>query len=132
MLDEMRLRFGISMAASLLDNLSNKALDSASARLRNVEEFRFRRHAAVERLADGDCYLLGGSSRLGRIDDRARCRSHAHSVADYDVGFAEASRCRVDRDARKSGAVTPCSGNGEMNDVGHHVGKPEDVERTLV
>jgi hypothetical protein len=39
MLDEMQLRFGTSMSAALLENLSNEALDSASARLRNGEEF---------------------------------------------------------------------------------------------
>lgn len=94
----MRLHFGTSLGAAFLDSLTNKTLDSASARLRIGEEFCFGCHAPVECLVHSGNYLLWGGSCLSRIDDGPLCRGQPDSVADHNFGFTEAPRCRVDRD----------------------------------
>lgn len=130
--DEMRLRFGTSLAMSLFDNLSNKALHASSACFSGGQQARFSCNTPVECLADRSDYLLRGGSHLGCVDYGSHWPGHPNSIADHNVGLAEAPRCRMDRNAGRSGTVTLHSGNGDMNLFGHHVGETKDVERALM
>lgn len=128
----MRPRFGTSLAAALLDSLTNKTLDSASARFRTGEEFCFSCHAPVECLIHGSNYLLWGGSCLSRIDDGALWRGQPDSVADHNFGFTEAPRSRVNCHPSECGTIALRSGNGDMDNFRHYVGKAEDFERAFV
>jgi hypothetical protein len=134
----VKYRSGAAFRQALEQRLLTRSRD------RGISLVRLRKAVVFDRLlvrlaivAPSRWVLKGALALDFRLGERTRTTKdmdlvRRDNVADHNVGLSKAPRRRVYRDPRRCGTISLRSGDGEMDDLEYHIGKPKDIERAIV